>query len=243
MSKTIYVQINFFGPYIKKEDIDDILNPTIENQNRNHIRNILESFFGLPVNALSKEILERYTDITTEELHLPLVPHTEKIFNRLLKPLKSAKLNYCLGDYLATIASCGVASEMLTILLWKISDIMLNNKPMTENDEKGLFGKSFEKLIQEKKLNILKTYGLINNIQYGNFISIKNSRNHYLHWWNLEIKNEKAEALNIFKKSLQLFKEITGIGLSKEPGAIKINPLLMKVFDNITDRKNNTDKE
>ena len=75
----------------------------------------------------------------------------------MLKPLKSAKKNYCLGEYPATIALCGVVGEMLPILLWKINDVRLKGQSITEEDEAGLFGKSFEKLNQDQRLKILKT--------------------------------------------------------------------------------------
>lgn len=42
----------------------------------------------------------------------------------------------------------------------------------------------------------------------------------------------KVDALDVFKKSFQLFKEITGIGLA-DAGTVKVNPLLMKLFENI----------
>lgn len=158
VDKRIIVQLNFFGPYVKKGDIPKLLdqNPPgtlLELQN-----DLLRSFFGLPSAILSREILERYVEVTTEETHTPIAPYTKEMFERLLKPLKSAKKNYCLGEYPATIALCGVVGEMLAILLWKINDVKLNGVPITEKEEIGLFGRSFEKLGQEQRLRILTTF-------------------------------------------------------------------------------------
>lgn len=161
-NKTITVQLNFFGPYIKKEDIHIILQSETTKPIDDIRKRLLGSFFGLPTNALSEKILERYIEVTTEELHLPVVPHTERIFKRILKPLKSAKVNYCLGDYLSTIASCGIVGEMLAILLWKLGDVRLNNKPMTERDEEfvELKRKSFRRLLHRAVIKNLAIVAL-----------------------------------------------------------------------------------
>lgn len=228
----IIVQINFFGPYIKKEEISKILDPKFADTIFEHQRDLFNWFFELPLSALSEQILERYVEATTEESHTAVVPHTKEIFERLLKPLRSAKKCYCLGDYAATIALCGTVGEMLAILLWKINDVRLKGNPITEQDEIGIFGSSFENLNQDKRLKILKTFGHITEAQLTNFDVIRKSRKPYLHLWTTDLKNEQADSLDAFKKSFQLFKEITGIGLA-DAGTVKVNPLLMKLFENL----------
>jgi len=138
MTQKITGQINFFGPYLKKEDIPKILDPKFSDTILQFERDLFNWFFELPLSALSKEILERYVEATTQDSHTAIVPHTKEIFERLLKPLRSAKKCYCLGDYAATIALCGVVGEMLAILLWKINDVRLKGNPITEPDEIGI---------------------------------------------------------------------------------------------------------
>jgi len=230
MPKTITAQINFFGPYIRKEDIPKILDYQNKGVEHNLEVVLFEHFFGLPFSALSEEILKRYVEVTPEELYIPIVPHTERIFERLLKPLKSAKKNYCLQDYPSVIALCGVVGEMLAILFWKINDVRLKGQPITEIDESGLFGKPFEKLGQDQRLKILQTFGHITEQQYEEFNLIRRSRRPYLHLWTTNLSDEKGEALDILKKTFRLFKETTGIGLA-DAGSVKINPLLLKLFE------------
>jgi len=231
MSKTITVQINFFGPYLKKEDIPKILEPKFSDTILQRERDLFNWFFELPLSALSNEILERYVEATTEDSHTAIAPHTKEIFERLLKPLRSAKKCYCLGDYAATIALCGAVGEMLAILLWKINDVRLKGNPITEQNENGIFGSSFENLGQDKRLKILKTFGHITEAQHNNFDIIRKSRRPYLHLWTTDLKNEQADSLDVFKKSFQLFKEVTGIGFA-DAGTVRVNPLLMKLFEN-----------
>jgi len=229
MAELITVQINYFGPYLTKDDIQKILNPKLSSTVFEHQSDLLNAFFGFPISALSNEVLERYVEATTKDLHTTIVPHTDEILERLLKPLRGAKRNYCLGDYAATIALCGIVGEMLAILLWKINDVRLKGMPITEREEEGLFGWTFERLGQEKKIKILETFGHINNSQYDLFKDIKESRRPYLHLWSADFTNEREDALDVFKKTFILFKDITGIGLA-DAGTVKVNPLLMKLL-------------
>ncbi len=173
----------------------------------------LESFFDLPLLALSKGILERYIEITTDKLHLSMVPHKKEFDERLLKPLRSAKKNYCLGDYLATIASCGIVGEMLAILVWKSKKVSLKGNLLTEEDEKCLFGSSFEKLGQKRRLEVLKTFYHINDSQYKNFLLLKNNRRPYLHLWTADLGDEKEKGKECIEKAFLLFKEIINLRL------------------------------
>jgi len=122
---------------------------------------------------------------------------------------------------------------MLAILLWKINDVRLKGHTITEKEEVGLFGRCFEKLGQGKRLKILQTFNYISEQQYNDLELIRRSRRPYLHLWTTNLTNEKEEALNIFKKTFQLFKEVTNIGLA-DAGSVKINPLLLKLFKKIS---------
>ena len=234
MSKII-VQINFFGPGLAKADIRKILDPKFADTVYQLQRDLFNWFFELPLSALSEQILERYVEATTEESHTAIVPHTKEIFERITKPLRSAKKCYCLGDYAATIALCGTVAEMLAILVWKINDVRLRGNQITEQDEIGLFGSSFENLNQDKRLRVLKTFGHITDAQLVSFEKIRKSRKPYLHLWTTNLENEQADALDVFKKSFQLFKEITGIGLA-DAETVKVNPLLLKLFENAEEK-------
>ena len=57
-----------------------------------------------------------------------------------------------------------------------------------------------------------------------------------MHLWTTDLKNEQTDALDVFKKSFQLFKEVTGIGLA-DAGKVTVNPLLMKLFQQGTSEK------
>jgi hypothetical protein len=228
MNNTINIQLNYFGPYIARDEVGRSMGAKPEPGGiLGHPAYMLASFFNLQFESLSKEVLERYADVTPDELHLPIVPHSKEILERLLIPLKSAKKNYCLGDYSATIALCGIVGEMLAMLLWKINETKINNTAMNEDQEKALFGSTFEKLGQERRLDVLKVYGMVDDSKFIMLKEIKNGRRPYLHLWSTSLKRE--DALHLFKNAFSLFKEITGIGIATA-GEVKINPLLLKLF-------------
>jgi len=225
----IEIQLNFFGPFLEKVDLPNILNQEIKGFKEEFDRDLLNSFFGLPIEALSEDILGRYIEVTTKETHTSIVPHTERLAERLLKPLRSAKKNYCLGEYSATITLCGTVAEMLTLLIWEINDVRLKGEQISGKEERGLFGKVFDDLNQARRLKILKTLGFISDNQFQKFEQIRQKRNSYLHSWTIDLSNEKQDALNSFKCIFQLFMEITEIGLA-DAGTVKVNPKILKLF-------------
>ncbi len=231
---TVTVQPNPFGPFIGKSDIPAIRDRKKSDKKIQFERQLLEAFFDLPLVAISEKILNRYVEATTKKIHIAVAPHTERIYARLLKPLRSAKKSYCLGDYGSTIALCGTAGEMLAIFIWKINEIKLNGRQMNKTDEEGLFGRRVEMLSQKKRLEVLKTFRMIDGKQLEKFEEIKNIRRQHLHFWDASVRGEKGEALKVLKKCLQLFKEITGIGFA-EGGKVKIDPKMLKHFEGTKD--------
>lgn len=228
----ILIRINSFGALIKKEDISKILDKENRELDLEFTRTILSNFFDLPMEALSQDILERYTEVTTENTHTPVAPSEDRLFERLTKPLSSAKKNYCLGEYAAAIALSGTVAEMLILLLWEIDEIRIKGELISSQQEKALFGKKFDDLVHFRRVQILKTFGIITEGQYKLFDQIRKKRNDYLHSWSVDVGNEKEDAAECVRSIFQLFLEITQIGIS-DAGTVKINPKLLKFFKEV----------
>ena len=69
-----------------------------------------------------KSLIKRYKEISKEKVRFFAAPAEERILNKLVWPLRNAKASYMVGNYLGTIALCGMVSEMVAILLFDISD-------------------------------------------------------------------------------------------------------------------------
>ncbi len=228
MPESVSIQLNFFGPYIEsKSSLHDVLKNE-KAPGHEVLIMLLDNLFNLPYAALSKETLDRYIEATTRETHIPIAPTSEEIVNRLLIPLREAKRSYCLAEYLSTIALCGMIAEMLAILVWKINNVIINEEEVDEHKEEKLFGRTFDKLGQQRRLEVLMAFKFINEGQYTKFQTIKNIRNKYLHSWEVPSEEEQGNAIATLKESFILFKEIAEIRVTE--GVITLNPSLIALI-------------
>jgi len=131
-----------------------------------------------------KNIIKRYREISVEKTRLFAAPHEQRILDKLVWPLRNAKAAYMCGNYLGTIALCGMVAEMVAMLLFEITHFHLNNRPMSEKDQISVFGRKFEKLGQDRRVQILSAYGVINKNLEDAFEGIRKIRNRYLHLWS-----------------------------------------------------------
>lgn len=97
-------------------------------------------------------LVRRYKEIASEPVALAVVPAEQRILDKLVWPLRHAKASYMVGNYLAVIALAGMVAEMVALLRWEVAEISLNGRPITAQDEKALFGTTFERLGQERRL-------------------------------------------------------------------------------------------
>ena len=236
----IRVTINYLGVPLESNQIsaltEDEISPLADFQVR-----ILESFFGLPVKTLKRDIIERYCELSTPDLYAPILPHSDKLFERLISPLKSAKRCYCFGEFLAAIELCSHVGEMLAQLIWDITPIAHNRTRVNPEFEKGLFGRRFEKLGQERRIEVLKTFKAVSEDQANLFEELRKRRVSYFHLWSAGTENGQADAASCFKTALRLIKEVLQIGIDpNDHGKLLINPLLSAYLSEEHGNKNGT---
>ena len=143
-------------------------------------------------------LVQRYHE-ANRELPVDVVIAHPRIFEKLLWPLRQAIASYMLGSYVAVIALCGMVAEMLAIFLWELSSVKL--------DEKLVFGCKFEKLRQERRVNILLAFQQISEQAKTSFDAIRTTRNKYIHssWSKDRTPDEEQEAaLKVFHAAMLL---------------------------------------
>lgn len=118
-------------------------------------------------------IVSRYREISIETHRLFVAPAEQRLLDKLVWPLRHAKSAYMFGGYLSTIALSGMVSEMVAILTWETSQRHLNTKLLTGADEKSLFGSSFERLRQDRRIDVLSAYGLISEEIADHYTAIR----------------------------------------------------------------------
>lgn len=155
-----------------------------------------------------EDIKARNEVISREERQVFAVPAVDQILRRLVWPLRHAKGSFLVGNYLGTIALCGLVAEMLALLLRDMSHLSLNGKPMTVNDERRLFGSSFEKLGQERRVGVLHAYGIIDDETQSAFDAVRSIRRRYLHFLGTPDDDIVPDATNCYVNTVDLTMKI-----------------------------------
>lgn len=175
------------------------------------------------------KIVARYREISTEPLRLLFAPAEQRLLDKLVWPLRHAKASYMVGNYLATLALCGMVGEMVAILLWEIADRQVNGRAMTSDDEKALFGAEFERLGQERRVAILGAYGIITPEARQHFERIRLARRRYLHLWSEDHGKLPRDAVACFQSAVSLV--VTAIGQDIREGKLVFNPRLAQYLE------------
>ena len=114
---------------------------------------------------------------------------------------------------------------MLAVLLFLICKVKIGGNEMTVVDQGRIFGRAFESLDQVRRVDILRGYGIIDEIAKGLFTSIRNKRNGYLHKFSVPDGTLEDDALQIYSDAVSLF--LKAIGQEFETGKIKIRSELI----------------
>lgn len=122
-----------------------------------------------------------------------------------------------------------MVSEMVTILIFEMSDFTINGKPLDEDSQKGLFGSSFEKIGQDRRVSILHTYNLIDEKIKSSFDIIRTVRRKYLHLFSQEHDKISTDAVKVFVETVKLVVNV--IGQNVVDGKIILNPRLLKYIE------------
>lgn len=110
---------------------------------------------GMESNA--SKLLERYRRISTAHEPLFAVPADPRILQKLVWPLRHAKVVFLVGNYLATISLTGIVAEMVAIFLFDVA-VQSSKQELAEVEaQAGLFAATFEKLSQDRRVKVLKT--------------------------------------------------------------------------------------
>jgi hypothetical protein len=182
---------------------------------------------GTPADSAS--LVERYKRISTEPARLLAAPAEPRILEKLVWPLRHAKASYVVGNNLAVVALCGMVSEMVALLLWQLAKANLNGQPMTAEGEAALFGRSFEKLGQERRIRILEAYGVVAPKVIDMFNTIRLRRRKYLHLWSQDHERLPEDAVACFHAGVGLV--VAAIGQDIKDGTLVLNPKLVKYLE------------
>lgn len=130
------------------------------------------------------DLVGRYNEISIEENRLPVAPGEPRLLDRLIWPLRDAKASYVVGNYLGAIALCGMVGEMAAVLAFDMHNEATDPVRYDVKQQSELFGRAFEKLGQDRRINVLTSLGVISEETRDLFESVRTRRNRYLHDWS-----------------------------------------------------------
>ena len=171
-------------------------------------------------------LVRRCREIGAEPEPLFAAPADERILDKLVWPLLHAKGSYILGNYLGTISLCGMVSEMLAILIFEVAEPEINGARMSEMAQRELFGSSFEKLGQERRVSILHGYGLIDEALKTSFDRIRTTRRQYLHLWSKDYDKLSFDAVACYRDALAIIAFV--LGQTIQDGKLVLDPKLTR---------------
>jgi hypothetical protein len=178
-----------------------------------------------------QDVIQRYGQICKEEALLFAVPYEPVIFEKLIWPIKNAKASFILGNYLGTIALCGMVAEMIAIMLFDMYRPQINGQMMTEKDEVSLYGSKFEKLTQERRIGVLTVSNIIGDEIRSYFNNIRILRRQYLHLWSHKHSTILADSITCYKSAVKILSWV--IGQDVKEGILQLKPTLMKYLGKV----------
>lgn len=168
------------------------------------------------------DLVARYREISTEPVRLFAVPADQRVLDKLVWPLRQAKASYMVGSYLATIALSGMVAEMVALLRWQLADASVGGHRMTKTDEAALFGSTFEKLSQDRRVKVLGALAAASPADVEAFDLVRMTRRRYLHLWSQDHDRLPPDAAACFHAAVGLV--VRTIGQDIEDGMLRLQP-------------------
>ncbi len=111
---------------------------------------------------------------------------------------------------------------------------------MSEQNQSSVFGHTFEKLGQDRRVQILYAYGIIDDKLKNAFDKIRTKRKRYLHIWSQDHDHLPADAIETYNAAILIV--VSAIGQDLKEGKILLNPNLVRYLDQkgIKGNKNET---
>jgi hypothetical protein len=165
-----------------------------------------------------------YGVIDSSERESPIIvaPAQRQIVWKLLWPLRCAKTTFMLGDFVGTIALCGMVAEMVAILRFEIEGDQAGA-------EKRISLAEFESKGQQRRVAILVDDGLLRESERLLFEKILTTRRRHLHIFSKDEADPAGDASNCYKCACGLVSWI--IGNQYQDADPKISTALMDWLD------------
>jgi hypothetical protein len=167
-------------------------------------------------NNLLEKILERYIKLTTTELDIFVVPAEKEILNKLVWPLRTAKQDFTLGDYLGCISLCGMACEMATVFIYDLVVTSLNINSLDPKYQAIFIGRKYERFGQERRIKELLKLSVITKELARDANCVREIRREYLHFLSKDYSRIEEDAYKAYIAVFRVIKALVGLPLGDQ---------------------------
>ncbi|MCF7812457.1 DUF4145 domain-containing protein [Candidatus Gracilibacteria bacterium] len=230
---TILLNFNRFGPSFTEEEEKWLLTKPARKTIEDHLVNFrikpLEEFLSKTFYKIKVSEIKRYCEITDKDTHTSITPSQDyaQLTSRIIQPIILGKKYFTLGEYVSCIAMAGLAAEMMTLVVWNMSEFSVAGKVLNDEEQKVLFGR----IDQERRIKLLRLTNAIQDDDQKMLEEIRNIRNNYTHSWDVKSTQDKGNAKKVIRYALILFKNISGIDLyidKNRKQQLKVNPRFLQ---------------
>jgi hypothetical protein len=143
---------------------------------------------------------------------------------KLVWPLRHAKASYIVGNFLSTIALCGMVSEMMALFLFELAQI----DGIEVKSDKGVVmtSESFESEGQQGRVKALRKSKVIEDDLKSDFDYVRTTRRRYLHLWSQDHASLKEDGRTVFQRTVDLVVKSLGLGVNQ--GKVIFKPAVLK---------------
>ncbi|NOJ27663.1 MAG: hypothetical protein DA330_06600 [Nitrososphaera sp.] len=172
------------------------------------------------------EMKANYARVSTNITKLFAVPAEVMILSKIIRPLKHALGYFMIGNYLESIAMCGMVSEMAAVFLFQINELSIDGKSINNEKQASEALEEFERTPQSVRTQKLLNWNLIDEETKIKFDEIAKKRNIYLHRISANEDDIDKVAATTFNNILDIILSITGLGIG-QPGKMILNPKIL----------------
>lgn len=171
---------------------------------------LLDYLFAPELQRGCEVFVDRYRELAAVDDPISMAPAESTILEKLIWPVRQAKGSYALGNYLGCIALCGMVGEMVSILLWDISKVSFRGGLMTKEDQRAILGRTFEQLGQQRRIQVLRGFNLIDDNAKEALDNLRTIRSKYLHLLSQPHTQVALDAKQAFKDTLHVVAVVVG---------------------------------
>lgn len=174
---------------------------------------LLQDFCNDWTSQAVERIRARFLRVDTPELDIFVVPAENMVLDKLVWPLRHAKIAFCRSDFLGCIAICGMVCEMATVFVYELVAEASDLSRLESEDREILSEGTYETLRQQERIKGLLRMRVIPQNLAENLDKVRKIRREYLHFLKKDYSAIEDDACQAYEATCLTVKTLVGIPL------------------------------